>query len=132
MNNFNRWYTKGKWLDRFQVYSTRFKWIIFSVINHQESIWKIIKKLNLQNWKHGPSQVRLLLALDAKGFLNMSLIEPNSQKSRTPKDYKSTMLGINLKHVNVVDKIALHRQRSEILFRGFLQNTTNLGNCSPH
>ena len=69
----------------------------------------------------------MLSIVDGKeGIFNILFLEPNPQRKRALYDFKSTKLSISFNEINVVDKIELHKQTSEIIFRNLLQSNVNV------
>jgi hypothetical protein len=67
----------------------------------------------------------LLSALDFKeGYLNMAILEPKAQTVKKAQDYKATRFKLKLDGINMVDKMELHRQTCEMVFRDLLQTST--------
>lgn len=79
-------------------------------------------------FKQTPSQTRLLLVLDFKDdSLNMAILEPKfDQTIKIVKDFKATKVKLKLYHINVVDKIDLHRKTREMIFKDLLHTTTSM------
>lgn len=51
-----------------------------------------------------------------KKTMNLDLLEPKVQKVKIVDDFKNNKIKLNLDHMNVVDKIKLHRKTREIIY----------------
>jgi hypothetical protein len=63
-----------------------------------------------------------------QGTFNLAILEPKVPKSLSPVDYKATQMKMKLGDVHPVDMIELHKQTSDILYRGVLQSTASVQN----
>jgi hypothetical protein len=55
----------------------------------------------------------------------MVVLEPKAQIVKITKDYKAAKVSVKLDQINLVDKMDLHRQTREIVFKDVMQ--TSLG-----
>ena len=66
----------------------------------------------------------MLSTIDVKNnTFNLDVVEPRFKQKKSEEDYKATHMKIKLDHINVIDKIKLHKQIGEMIFVNLLQTT---------
>ena len=58
--------------------------------------------------------------------MNLALLEAKIQKVKTIDDYKATKIKLKLDHINVADKIDLHKHTREVVFTNLLLTTIGM------
>jgi hypothetical protein len=56
----------------------------------------------------------------------MVILDPKAQNVKIAIDYKVVELSLKLDQIHIVDKIDLHRQTEEMVFRDVMQNSLSM------
>lgn len=69
-------------------------------------------------------QPQIMFVIDNKEkTLNIALMEPTEGSSKVAQEYRAFQVKVRLDHINVANKIELHKRIGEIIFLDLLQYT---------